>query len=72
MKKAFCKRIDKTIRSAKKQIDRNKYYEELIDNQIANEKIIKIPIIFAEKEFIQFRKKREEFLYNCLKIKYLE
>ena len=30
------------------QIDKNKYYKELIDNKISN--IIKLPIIFAGKE----------------------
>ncbi len=46
----FIKRINEQIETATKQIDRNKYYKELIDNKIESEKIIKIPIVFAGKE----------------------
>ncbi len=46
----FTKRINENIKNALAQIDRNKYYKELIDNKIEQEKIIKIPIIFAGKE----------------------
>ncbi len=46
----FVKRIDEEIELAVNQIDRNKYYKELIDNQIEKNKIIKVPIIFAGKE----------------------
>jgi len=44
----FNKKIDDKIKEAKKQIDKNKYYMELIDNKIS--KIIKLPIVFAGKE----------------------
>jgi len=44
----FNNKIDDKIREAKKQIDKNKYYMELIDNKIS--KIIKLPIVFAGKE----------------------
>ncbi|MEA3451390.1 MAG: AAA family ATPase, partial [Bacteroidota bacterium] len=46
----FNKRINKEIKFATNQIDRNKYYKELIDNKIEEKNIIKIPIIFAGKE----------------------
>ena len=41
------KKINKKITEAKNQIEKNKYYKELIDNKITN--IIKLPIIFAGK-----------------------
>jgi hypothetical protein len=44
----FILRINKKIKEAQKQIDRNKYYMELIDNKVPN--IIKLPIVFAGKE----------------------
>jgi hypothetical protein len=43
-------RIDKEINSAINQIERNKYYKELLANKIALERIIKVPIVFAGKE----------------------
>ena len=43
-------RINDNIKNALSQIDRNKYYKELIDNKIEHEKIIKLPIVFAGKE----------------------
>ncbi len=43
----FNKKIDDKIKEAKNQIDKNKYYMELIDNNIS--KIIKLPIVFAGK-----------------------
>ena len=46
----FAKRINQQINLATNQIDRNKYYKELIDNNIELENIIKVPIIFAGKE----------------------
>ena len=46
--KEFNKKIDDKIKVAKNQIDKNKYYMELIDNKIS--KIIKLPIVFAGKE----------------------
>ena len=49
-KDKFYTRINNEIKAAKKQIDRNKYYKELIDNGIDENKIIKIPIVFAGKE----------------------
>ncbi len=44
----FNKKIDDKIKEAKTQIDKNKYYMELLDNKIS--KIIKLPIVFAGKE----------------------
>ena len=53
----FIKRINDQIKLAINQIDRNKYYKELIDNKINKNNIIKIPIIFAGKEpYITYRK----------------
>jgi len=46
----FINRINKTIEIALSQIDKNKYYKELIDNKIKPKNIIKIPIVFAGKE----------------------
>ena len=46
----FFNRINETIKLALSQINKNKYYKELIDNKINVDKIIKIPIIFAGKE----------------------
>ncbi len=46
----FKERINVNIKNALSQIDRNKYYKELIDNKIEQSKIIKIPIVFAGKE----------------------
>jgi hypothetical protein len=45
---SFNKKIDSKINEAKSQIDKNKYYMELIDNKITQ--IIKLPIVFAGKE----------------------
>ena len=49
-KSDFTERINKQIETAKNQINRNKYYKELIDNKISEENIIKVPIVFAGKE----------------------
>ncbi len=46
----FNKRINEQIKIATNQIDRNKYYKELIDSKISEANIIKIPIVFAGKE----------------------
>ncbi len=46
----FVERINKTLQTATKQIDQNKYYKELIDHQIKLENIVKVPIVFAGKE----------------------
>ncbi|MEN8121663.1 MAG: AAA family ATPase [Bacteroidota bacterium] len=46
----FVKRINGQIKKAAKQIDRNKYYKELIVNKIRPENIIKVPVVFAGKE----------------------
>ena len=46
----FIRRINEQIKLAKNQIDRNKYYKELIDNKIAESCIVKVPIVFAGKE----------------------
>ncbi|OQX77624.1 MAG: hypothetical protein B6D64_08040, partial [Bacteroidetes bacterium 4484_276] len=40
--------VNKAISEAKNQIEKNKYYKELIDNKI--EKVIKLPIVFIGKE----------------------
>jgi len=44
----YYERINAKITEASMQIVQNKYYKELIDNKIEN--IIKLPIVFAEKE----------------------
>jgi len=44
----FNERINEKIKEAQKQIDRNKYYKELIESKVS--KIIKLPIVFAGKE----------------------
>ena len=46
----FKTRINKAIKEALNQIDRNRYYKELIDNKIKPENIIKLAIVFAGKE----------------------
>ncbi len=46
----FSKRINKMIKIASSQIDKNQYYKELIENKIRLENIIKIPIVFAGKK----------------------
>jgi len=42
--------INNEIENALSQINKNKYYKELIDNKIKEDKIIKVPIVFAGKE----------------------
>ncbi len=46
----FAERVNTTINKALQQIEKNKYYNELISNKIKVENIIKLPIIFAGKE----------------------
>ncbi len=46
----FTQRIDDEIESALSQIERNKYYKELLANKIPLERIVKVPIVFAGKE----------------------
>jgi len=46
----FRKRINKEIEFASNQIDRNKYYKELLENNLKEKQLIKIPIVFAGKE----------------------
>ncbi len=46
----FYLKINKKIEEAKNQIDRNRYYKELIDNGISKENIVKAVIVFAGKE----------------------
>ncbi len=46
----FQKRIDKALQDAADQIERHKYYKELIDNKLPKENIIKLAIIFVGKE----------------------
>jgi len=50
LKKYLQQRAKQEIAQALNQIDENKYYKELIDNKIALDKIIKVPIIFVGKE----------------------
>ena len=58
----FYKRINKQIETATNQIERNKYYKELIDNKIPEKNIVKIPIVFAGKEpYITKAKAKEKF-----------
>ena len=49
-KNDFFLRVNKQIKAATNQIEKNKYYKELIDNKIDSERIIKVPIVFAGKE----------------------
>ncbi len=46
----FHKRINNEIETALAQIDKNKYYKELIISKIKTENIVKIAIVFAGKE----------------------
>ncbi len=46
----FIKRVNNEIKTAINQIDKNRYYTELIENKIKPENIIKLPIVFAGKE----------------------
>ncbi len=46
----FIKRVNEEIKQALNQIDKNRYYTELIENNIKSDNIIKLPIIFAGKE----------------------
>ncbi len=48
--KNFIKRVNNEIETALNQIDKNKYYAELIENNIKPENIIKLPIVFAGKK----------------------
>ncbi|MEA3445679.1 MAG: PD-(D/E)XK nuclease domain-containing protein, partial [Bacteroidota bacterium] len=48
--KDFTKRINKAIKEAGLQIDKNKYYNELLENKISPNQIVKVPIVFAGKE----------------------
>ncbi|MEA2041725.1 MAG: AAA family ATPase [Bacteroidota bacterium] len=43
-------RINDEIKSAKNQIDRNKYFKELLENKVDKNRILKVPIVFAGKE----------------------
>ena len=46
----FIERVNKNLDVALNQINQNKYYKEIIDNGIAEDRIIKVPVIFAGKE----------------------
>ena len=46
----FKLRINNSITEALNQIDKNKYYKELIINKIKPENIVKLPIVFVGKE----------------------
>ncbi len=46
----FTDRINRKINEALQQIERKKYYKELIANKIEQIKIIRVPIVFAGKE----------------------
>ena len=45
----FNKRINEQIELAINQIDKNKYYKELVDSKLNESQIIKVPIVFAGK-----------------------
>jgi hypothetical protein len=47
---AFRERLNKALEDAQNQIERNKYYQELLANDIPKENIIEIPVVFAGKE----------------------
>ena len=49
-KKDFIKRVNNEIKGALNQIDKNRYYTELIENKINPDNIIKLTIVFAGKE----------------------
>ena len=44
------KRINRHLERAREQIDKNKYYKELIDYGILPENIVKVPVVFVGKE----------------------
>jgi hypothetical protein len=46
----FINRINKHLEQARQQIDKNKYYKELIDYGIPQKNIVKVPVVFAGKE----------------------
>ena len=46
----FTKRINNKIKEALEQIERKKYYKELLAHKIELDKIIRVPIVFAGKE----------------------
>ncbi|MBI4646409.1 MAG: AAA family ATPase [Bacteroidia bacterium] len=48
-KQKFTQRINRTLEKAMSQIIKNKYYKELIENKIKENRIIKLPIVFAGK-----------------------
>ncbi len=48
--KTFKDRINNEVESALQQIERKKYYTELLSNKIELDKIIRVPIVFAGKE----------------------
>jgi len=56
----FIKRVDNEIDNAQNQIERNKYYKELLANKIPLERIIKVAIVFAGKEPYIIKSKRKE------------
>ncbi|PID82187.1 MAG: hypothetical protein CSB16_02565, partial [Clostridiales bacterium] len=47
---SFKERINNEIKNAKNQINRNKYYQDLLDFGLNDENIVKVPIVFAGKE----------------------
>ncbi len=49
-KENFNNRVNKATKKALNQIETNKYYSELLENNIKHENIIKMAIIFAGKE----------------------
>ena len=48
--KDFAKRVNNSLKNALGQIERKKYYKELIAHKINFDKIIRVPIVFAGKE----------------------
>ena len=62
---SFTTRINNEIKTALAQIDRNKYYKELLDNKIKLENIIKVPIVFAGKEpFVSLIEKWKKYAFS--------
>jgi hypothetical protein len=60
----FFARINKHLEQARQQIDKNKYYKELIDYGIPPENIVKVPIVFAGKESYITEAKQNEWDFD--------
>ena len=46
----FVNRINKHLEQARQQIDKNRYYKELVDYGIPQKNIVKVPVVFVGKE----------------------